>query len=710
MSLIVVIDDRAINRAILNKLALSVEDGIETHCFASPVKALQFMQEVTPDLVVSDYSMPEMDGAEVAKSIREISGCLHVPIIVITAFSDQTFRMRALEAGATDFIQSPLDHNEFLRRARNHLMCYKLKKQHKAYSTQITGNLAETSPFMFEGNVEQMLQILDSVPSMITAIDRDNNSVFVNNAFARFVGKSKSEIIGRNLYSLLAFGGVRTHQLLNEKVFKTGSALPPFEMELRLPNGGNGHFWVSKQPLVNQSGQTTHVVTTATDITDRKRVESHLLHIAHHDSLTDLPNRALLSERIDAEIQSCRRNGSFFALHFLDLDRFKSINDALGHRAGDRLLEVIAERLKRCIGENDLVARLGGDEFAILQANLTSSESALVLANEVVDLITEPFSLEGQQLHIGTSIGITCYPDDGLSSDELLRHADLAMYQSKAEGGNTFRLFSQTMGRKARENMALEAELRQALHCNQFQLYFQPQVNLKTRQIIGAEALLRWKRPGHGIVSPQVFLAMAEETGLIMEIGEWVLFEACRQAHKWHQAGLDHLHVAVNFSPSQFRKQNIPSLVEAALHASNLPAEALEIEITEQIVMHGADTIAPSLLEIQGLGARILIDDFGTGYSSLAYLSKLPIDGLKIDHCFVSDLLRDKNNEVIAKAIISLGQSLGLTVLAEGIEEPEQAAWLRQAGCTNGQGYYFGRPMSADDFFLQVIQNGQVFA
>lgn len=713
MTKIVIVDDRAINRSIFERLALAVDASVSVHCFASPVEALQFMESTTPDLVITDYSMPEMDGADLTQQIRSLKHCSDVPIIVITVFTDRSFRIRALEAGATDFLQSPVDHNEFVSRARNLLALrqeQKAVKQHAQYLEQELVNVEQQRREVLRDSRERLAQVIDSVPAMITTSTQDGLCTFSNVAWADFLDSTTAELVGQPTYGKFDRMTQERNRRLDRKVFLTGRALPPYEIEQRNHAGEVYHYIVTKSPLHDADGNVTHVVTTATNISDRKRAEAHLLHIAHHDALTGLPNRTMLSERIDEEVFRCRNSGSRFALHFLDLDRFKSINDALGHRTGDRLLEVLAERLHRCVDGSDLVARLGGDEFAILQTDLKNPDEALQFAQQVVRVVEEPFTIGGHELKTSTSIGITFYPEDGANSEELLRRADMAMYQSKADGGNTYHLFASKMDRHVKETITLESELRAAIDQDQFELFYQPQIDLNTKQIIGAEALLRWNRPHYGIVAPNVFLGTAEEVGLILPIGEWVILAACQQAKRWMDMGLDTPRVAVNLSPTQFRKQNVPQLLEDALTSTGLPAEKLEIEITENIVLQGSEATAQDLSKIRKMGIHVSIDDFGTGYSSLAYLSRYSVNCLKIDRCFTRDMMSDPNNTVIIRAIVGLGKSLDLDVVAEGVETQEQADFLESMGCEIGQGYLFGKPMPADDFAMLLQERTRVVA
>ncbi len=701
MTTIVIVDDRAINRSIFEKLALAVGQSVVVECFASPIEALEFMKSAAPDLIITDYSMPEMDGADLTREVRALKHCSDVPIVVITVFTDRSFRIRALEAGATDFLQSPVDHNEFVSRARNLLALREEQnavKRHARFLEQELVHVEKLSKEALRDSREQLAQVIDSVPDLITTSTREGLCAFSNAAWAEFVNSTSADLVGKETYGAFDNFSRERNLRLDRKVFKTGRALPPYEIEQRNHAGDIFHFIVTKSPLHDAEGNTTHVVTTATNISDRKRAEAHLLHIAHHDALTGLPNRIMLGERIDEEIFQCRNSGRSFALHFLDLDRFKSINDALGHRTGDRLLEVLSERLLRCVDGNDLVARLGGDEFAILQTDLKSSEEALRFAQHVVSVVEEPFHISGRELQTNASVGITKFPEDGHNSEELLRCADMAMYQSKAEGGNTFHLFSTKMDKHVKETAALEAELRSAIEQDQLELFYQPQIDLSTHEIVGAEALLRWNRPGYGVVAPNVFLGAAEEVGLILPIGEWVIFSACRQAREWMDLGLQTPRIGINISPTQFRKQNVPQLIKDALVSCALPPDKLEIEITENIVLHGSEATVRDLREIREMGVAISIDDFGTGYSSLGYLSRYKVDALKIDRSFTRDMISDPNSTVIIKAIVGLGKSLDLSIVAEGVETPEQAEYLRGAGCEMAQGYLFGKPVPADEF------------
>jgi diguanylate cyclase (GGDEF)-like protein len=424
--------------------------------------------------------------------------------------------------------------------------------------------------------------------------------------------------------------------------------------------------------------------------------------MAHHDALTDLPNRTLLRSRLNRSIARARRGDSCFALHIVDLDGFKAVNDVLGHSAGDKFLKLVAQRLRSVVCDRDTVARLGGDEFAILQTRVGGTQEAADLAARINEVVAGPQIFGGERLACTASIGITLHPSDGSDADQLLKNADLAMYRAKSDGGNVYRFYASDMNTRAREAAALDSALREAVEKEQFTLYYQPQVDVKSGRVVGAEALLRWRRPERGIVGPGEFLARAEENGLILPINEWVLREACREAKSWHRVGEAPLRISVNLSPIQFQKQNVPLLVTKILGETGLEPWRLDLELTEIIVMQNAEAVARDLQQLRDLGVKISIDDFGTGYSSLTYVKQFPVDRLKIDQCFIRNLVTDPNDAVIIRAIVSLGHSLELDVVAEGVESREQMQLLRFEGCHEMQGYYFAKPMPANEFVAFV--------
>ena len=432
------------------------------------------------------------------------------------------------------------------------------------------------------------------------------------------------------------------------------------------------------------------------EIGERQQAEERVLHQANHDALTGLPNRRLLLDRLGQALALAHRESHHVAVLFMDLDRFKTINDSLGHMAGDALLQTVAQRLSASLREGDTVSRLGGDEFVVVLPRLDEPKAAEKVAIKLVEALAPPFQLGGQELRVSASIGISLFPEDGRDTEALLRNADSAMYHAKDMGRNNYQFFMEQMNVAAAERLRLENDLHRALERREFELHYQPRISVASGGACGIEALIRWRRPERGLVPPGQFIPLAEDTGLIVAIGEWVIDVACRQAVAWCAAGLPHLPVAVNLSPRQFRHSNLVGTVAQALGRHGWPSNLLELEITEGVLMQHTDETLKTLEALNRLGVGLAIDDFGTGYSSLSYLKRFPVDCLKIDQSFVRDITVDPEDAAIVTAIIGLAHSLGLAVVAEGVETPNQLAFIREAGCDEAQGYHFSRPMPAD--------------
>ncbi len=439
-------------------------------------------------------------------------------------------------------------------------------------------------------------------------------------------------------------------------------------------------------------------VATYEDVSERRRVEAQIAFMAHHDALTGLANRVLFREHMDGALLRAEHHAEHFAILCLDLDEFKDVNDTLGHPIGDALLKVVAARLRDCVGEQDIVARLGGDEFAILQSGGGQPRRSADLAARIVEVVGQPFQIDGHSIVVGASIGITVVPQDGINPDQLLKNADMALYRAKKDGRGVYRFFEPEMDSALQTRRALVVDLRTATSNGEFELYYQPFVHLERNEISGFEALVRWHHPERGMVSPAEFISVAEETGLIVEIGEWVLGQACRQAMMWPSS----IRVAVNLSPAQFKGRDVAELVAQALAQSGLDPRRLEIEITESLLLQDAEATLDMLHRVRDLGVRIAMDDFGTGYSSLSYLRSFPFDKIKIDQSFVRELSRRSDCLTIVRSIASLGAGLGMTTTAEGVETLDQLAQLRAAGCTEVQGYLFAKPMPADRLTLSL--------
>jgi diguanylate cyclase (GGDEF)-like protein/PAS domain S-box-containing protein len=709
MSIIVIVDDRVTNRNIFAKLAASIEPNVHVQSFGDPIEALDWLQNNTPDLIVTDYKMPHLDGAEFIRRFRAMDHGSEIPVVVITVYEERSFRLKALEAGATDFLSSPVDHYEFVTRARNLLTL----RKHQLLLAQRADNLerelenSERSREMaLRDSSERLAQVIDTLPVMISASAHDGKILFVNACQTKFFGLDHAECVGRPASLMLGEESGARSIALDRMVFETGTALPTFEEELTDAAGRKRFFVTTKSPLKDNESNVSGVLTSSLDITARKENEAHLHHLAHHDPLTDLPNRTLLQDRLRTLITRSRRGDQLFALHLLDLDGFKAVNDLFGHSAGDRFLRLIGQQLQTHMREADVLARLGGDEFAILQTNVANSDDAAEFARRITDVVQGFTGFEGGRVTTTASVGIAVHPADGADAEDLLKNADLAMYKAKAEGGNAFCFYAADMQARARHAANLDAELRTAVAEDQFVLFYQPQIDLVSGRVVGAEALLRWNRPGLGIVGPGVFLSRAEENGLILPINEWVLREACREAKNWHRSGLGRPRVSVNLSPIQFRRRSVPLLVAQVLGETGLDPHRLDLELTESILMEDLESVAHDLRQLLDLGVSISIDDFGTGYSSLSYVKRLPVTRIKIDQSFIRNMAQDQNDAAIVRAIVQLGHSLELVVVAEGVETADQLAKLREEGCDEVQGFYFGRPMPAAQF--QQVLAGDV--
>ncbi|MGC5327658.1 putative bifunctional diguanylate cyclase/phosphodiesterase [Brevibacillus sp. SYSU BS000544] len=443
-------------------------------------------------------------------------------------------------------------------------------------------------------------------------------------------------------------------------------------------------------PILQEGGHVHAIVWIGREITERKLDEQKINYLAYYDPLTDLPNRMAFRERLEQEITKSGNDG--FAVLFLDMDRFKLVNDALGHPKGELLLKDVGKRISESLKERDLVARISSDEFTIILSD-TSVEEAKTVADTIVELFHLPFYLEGHEFFITASIGISIYPTDGTTVDDIVRNSNTAMYHAKTNGGNGYQFYAPAMNIPSIERLTLENQLRKALEREELEVYYQPQVDLATGRMMGLEALIRWNHPERGMISPAVFIPLAEETGLILSLGDWVLRTACSQLKAWHDADMPRMPVSVNLSPRQFLKKDLAESIHRALDESGLDPQWLELEITESVLMQNSETNIAMLRRIREMGIRISIDDFGTGYSSLGYLKRFPIDSLKIDQSFIRDMITNREDAAIATAIISLAHNLNLKVIAEGIETEEQALFLRSQRCNAMQGYLFSPPI-----------------
>jgi diguanylate cyclase (GGDEF)-like protein/PAS domain S-box-containing protein len=535
-------------------------------------------------------------------------------------------------------------------------------------------------------------------PTAIMITDRSSRIVAVNPGFERLTGFTADDALGRTPALLKsgrhddAFYRGMWQALLDQGAWQG-------EIWDRRKDGTHYPKWLSITALrTGPDQQITHFVAAFNDLTVSKLAEERIRALAYHDPLTGLPNRLLLHDRLRCALANARRGRGTLAVLFLDLDHFKFVNDSLGHAVGDRLLVEIARRLKHCVREVDTVARVGGDEFVIVLEHLHQRADAVAIVDKIHAAFAPPIDIDGRELHASASLGIALHPEDGEDAETLMRNADTAMYQAKAAGRDTYQFFAPFMNEHVRERLDLENTLRHALERGEFELHYQPIVDLRNDLVVGAEALIRWRRADDALVAPDRFIPIAEETGFIVEIGEWVMRRACRDYVAWRAQGIAPQRLSINVSPRQFREPGLASRIRAILRDSGMDAPELELEVTESALMQQPELAARILGELKVMGVGIAIDDFGTGYSSLAYLKTFPIDKLKIDRSFVRDILSDNSDREITQAVIALSHNLGLNVVAEGVENDGQIEFLRAHGCDCVQGYYHARPMPAPDY------------
>ena len=550
---------------------------------------------------------------------------------------------------------------------------------------------------------------LNSISDAVICTDIDCNIDYLNIAAEKITGWSRAEAHGLPINQVFNIIHSSTRKPAFSPiglVLQTNKprALSPDTLLIKR-DGTEVAIEDSTSPIHNWDGQLTGVVIVFHDVSATKAMALKMTHLAQHDFLTNLPNRVLLNDRIEQAITLASRHHTRLAILYLDLDNFKHINDSLGHATGDKLLQSVTSRLKECVRDSDTVSRQGGDEFVILLAETKNSEDAAISAQKIIDHMQAMHQLDKSQLHITTSIGISVYPADGLDAETLIQSADTAMYFAKEKGRNNYQFFKGEMNTRAVERSIIESNLRRALEKQQFTLLYQPKVNINTGQVSGAEALLRWQHEEWGEVVPDIFVPVAEDSGLIIPIGRWVLRQACKQAKIWQDAGLQDIIIAVNISAQEFLQKDFVEGVRAVLLETRLTAHYLELEITESVLMRDAESSKSILQQLKKMGLKLAVDDFGTGYSSLSYLQRFPIDVLKIDQSFVQNIESAKDDGIIVSAIINMGNSLKLKVVAEGVETPSQLAFLKARHCEEGQGYFFSHPLTADKFAALLLKN-----
>jgi diguanylate cyclase (GGDEF)-like protein/PAS domain S-box-containing protein len=696
--LILVADDDAGSRMLVR--AALEQSGFEVVEAGTGAEAVAQFAERRPQLILLDVVMPEMDGFQACATIRRLPDGAAVPVLMLTGLEDLDSIRKSYEAGATDFVTKPMNWVILSQRVR-----YMLRASDATLALQESeARLATAQRIARLGNWETEL---------------DDGEVRWSDEMYRIFGVDPAAFTPR-IERFLELVHPDDRELLVDAREGVVAGHGPRKLDLRvtLADGSKRVVHEQMQLLPAGNGIPARLAGTTQDISERKHAEEQIRFLAYFDGLTRLPNRILFNDRLQILLPILRRQQHSLAILFLDLDRFKGINDTLGHTAGDRLLQEVSDRFRRCVRATDTiargqeadrvetVARLGGDEFVVAIPELRRGEDAARVARRILDALERPIELDGHEVVVAASIGISLYPQDGDEVETLLKYADAAMYKAKESGGNRFEFYDRAMTKAAFLRLSLEGALRKALERRELELFFQPQVDVGSGKLVGAEALIRWRNPERGLISPADFIPLAEETGLIGPIGEWVLRRACAEAKTWEGFDAKPLTVAVNLSGCQFQQGQIVDVVQDAVEAAGIDPRTLDVEITESVLMRNADDTVSKLQALRDMGVGVSLDDFGTGYSALSYLKRFPITSLKIDRTFVRDVATDAGDAAITTAIIGIAQGLGLSVIAEGVENETQLSVLEKQGCTLMQGFLFGRPVPSAEFSRLLAELG----
>lgn len=692
---ILIVDDTPANLSVV--VDHLEDEGLEVAVAQRGEEALRRAEFIRPDLILLDVMMPGIDGFETCRLLKANEATRAIPVIFMTALADIHDKVQAFAAGGVDYVSKPFQIEELLARVRTHLDLrstqHELAERNGALQEEIVARRhAEEA---LRASELRYRRLFETASDGIVLIDRDSDRIVgVNPALAAMINQEPADLLDRVFWDCTPFNAnpscraaideLRRHQHVHAE-------------DWVLDNGRGVSLNVEVTGSLHRVEEKTVLQCNLRDITDRKEAEARIRYMALHDALTGLPNRTLFEDRIDSAVAHARREDTRVGVLMLDLDRFKHINDSLGHHIGDQLLEQFAMRLRGCLRESDTAARLGGDEFAICLPDLASIQDAELLAARILEALEAPFQIEQHELNVGSSIGIACYPQDGTDHGTLLRAADTAMYDAKANGRGIYRFFTPELNEAAQLRHMLVNEVRHARQRGEFVLHYQPQLSLASHTISGVEALLRWQHPKHGIISPALFIPLLEEMGMMPEVGEWVLRTACRQNVEWQAKGLVSLRTAVNVSAQQFYRGNIVEIVRAALTESGLDPQWLELELTESLTLDESETTLHIMAQLKDLGVTLTLDDFGTGWSSLSYLRRFPLDRIKIDRSFMRDVTTHQNAAAVVHSILNLAQSLGLSCIAEGVETHDQLHYLEEQLCSEIQGYLFSHPLPAEE-------------
>lgn len=689
-SKILVITDNAEDAQTLQDALCKATDGpFKLEWVRTLSESVERIVKGKVDAILVDLDLPDSEGIETFD--RLFAAAPHTPIMTLCADDDEPLAVEMVEYGS----QGYLSRGHF----KNYLVPQGLRNMIQRKAVEVT---------LLEEKARAEI-VLNSIGDAVICTDVAGTVDYLNVAAEYITGWSAAQAIGQPISDIFKIISADTRlpirntvELVLQKDEPMG--LPKNTLLIR-QDGSEAAIEDSASPIHDLTGKLAGAVIVFHDVSATKAMAVKMTHLAHHDFLTNLPNRVLLNDRIAQAISIAKRNDTKLAVMFLDLDNFKHINDSLGHATGDQLLKSVTNRLLDCVRDSDTVSRQGGDEFVILLAESKEENNASLTAEKIIEAMTKPHLLAKRQLHITTSIGVSVYPNDGMDAGTLIKNADTAMYHAKDNGRNNYQFFRSHMNTRAVERQFIESSLRQAIDGNEFVLYYQPKISLRTGVVTGSEALLRWAHPKWGMVQPGRFLQIAEDSGLIVNIGRWALREACRQAKQWHDSGIEQATIAVNISAIEFRHPSFFECVQTILEETGLDPKMLELEITEGVLMRDVDSSTEILTRLKNLGVQLAVDDFGTGFSSLSYLQQFPIDVLKIDRSFVGEIKSISDDGYIVSAVIGMGNSLKLRVVAEGIENEIQLAFLQLRDCEEGQGFLFSQPVPATEL-REMLKSG----
>jgi len=720
---VLVIDDIPANFGV-------VVEHLEAHAYRVVIaqdgeEGFQRAVFVQPDLILLDVMLPGQDGFAICRRLKADARTSGIPVIFMTALSEENDKLAGFDAGGVDYVTKPLCISEVIARIDTHIKLHAMQKQLQLqnrqlqrYRHELEQHVAERTAALAAEIVErqrtemalqeserQYRSLVENTPDTIARYGKNCRRVYANPRMIDDLGGDVAQVLGCTPSEYPGGESAAAYEVRIRQVF--ADARPAdFELTWQTAEDRLVVSYIRLTPEFGADNSVVSVLAVGRDISEIDHYRRSIHRLAFYDTLTNLPNRALLADRMREAIADASRYGYRFALLLLDLDRFKEINDTLGHGMGDLLLYAAAERLQQCVRTADMVARMGGDEFAILLPQVHEIAELSATADKIVKSFEQPFRVSGRELFISASVGIAQYPGDSADIDGLFRYADSAMYHAKKQGRNNFQFYARELSARSGERMVLEAALRHARSNGELELYYQPQVELPGGRITGAEALLRWNRREGGGVTPDKFIPVAEESGLIVGIGEWVLLTACLAAVQWNAGRAMPFKIAVNLSTRQFLQNDLLATVRRILQETQCKPQWLKLEITESLLLDDSDVILDMLNAFDAMGLALSIDDFGTGYSALSYLNRFPVSQIKIDQSFVRDIPGNQDKAELVKAMISIAQALRMELIAEGVETQEQADYLNRHGCLAAQGYLFGKPMPHAEFEAYLVGNG----